>query len=675
MKLRLPALAVMMLLLVGADKAPVQTGTIDGWVIDKTTRQPLAYANVVIVGANLGTMTLEDGHFQIANVPVGQYTVKAAMMGYGVEKAVEVKVEADKATVLVFELSMVIVSETQAIMVMGKRSDGIKVQSSPSVTRTGKDLHVRGGRSGEAQSQIHGAPVDDPLTPEDESKTSVRTHRPTQPRAKRISKMPTAPPVPAVPPPGSEQYDPIYENEFVDPIDKPMSTFSVDVDAASYANVRRFVRHGSMPPRDAVRVEELINYFNYDYPEPEGDDPFSINTEVADCPWRPEHRLVHIGLQGKRVPIEDLPPANLVFLIDVSGSMRPANKLPLLKNGFRMLTDNLREEDRVAIVTYAGRAGLVLDSTPGDKKEKILEAINQLGAGGSTAGAAGIQLAYEIAEKHFMKDGNNRVILATDGDFNVGVSHDEALVKIIEEKRKSGVFLSVLGFGEGNLKDAKMEKLADKGNGNYHYIDDMLEARRVLVHQMGGTLFTIAKDVKIQLEFNPAKVSAYRLIGYENRLLAKKDFDDDKKDAGDIGSGHSVTALYEIVPAPESDIIEIENEFRYFTVNVSQAAIDNNELLTVRFRYKQPDADKSELLTHAVVDADQSFAKASEDFRFAAAVAEFGMLLRGSEYRGDASWSAVIDSAKDSKGRDPQGYRAEFVRLAEACRDLGRSTR
>jgi len=442
----------------------------------------------------------------------------------------------------------------------------------------------------------------------------------------------------------------------------------VDVDAASYANVRRFIKEGRMPPPDAVRIEELINYFQYRYPDPEGEHPFSITTEVAGCPWNPEHRLVHVGLQGERVSTEDMPPANLVFLLDVSGSMNQPNKLPLLKKAFRMLVANLREEDRIAIVVYAGSAGMVLNSTPGNEKDTIVEALDRLRAGGSTAGAAGIQLAYQIAEENFRAGGNNRVILATDGDFNIGVSSDGHLQRLIEEKRQTGVFLTVLGFGVGNIKDNKMEILADKGNGNYAYIDDVFEARKVLVNELGATLLTIAKDVKVQVEFNPAKVAAYRLVGYENRMLNREDFDDDKKDAGEIGAGHSVTALYEIVPATGEAIKD--DGLKYTNTDLDPEAAESRELLTVKFRYKQPDADKSTLIEQVLLDETEDFDEMSEDFRFAAAVAEYGMLLRQSEFSGDASWQHVIETARRSRGKDYEGYRAEFVRIAQMTSEL-----
>jgi Ca-activated chloride channel family protein len=475
--------------------------------------------------------------------------------------------------------------------------------------------------------------------------------------------------------PSREQYNPITENEFQDAAANPLSTFAIDVDAASYANVRRFLLGtGQLPPRDAVRIEELVNYFDYDYPDPGGDAPFSITTEVAPAPWNPAHRLVHVGLQGRRMDAASLPPANLVFLVDVSGSMDEPDKLPLLKEAFAMLVDNLRPQDRVSIVAYAGAAGLVLPPTPGTQKDRIRDAILTLQPSGSTNGAEGIRLAYRLARDAFVRGGNNRVVLATDGDFNVGVSSDAELVRLIEQERGGGVFLTVLGFGQGNLQDAKMEQLADRGNGNYAYVDGIDEARKVLVGEMGGTLFTIAKDVKVQVEFNPAQVKAYRLIGYENRLLAAEDFNDDRKDAGELGAGHSVTALYEVVPAGAPDSpARGTDPLRYQTPRARSGAADSGELLTVKLRYKAPDGDVSRLLAHPLHDRGAALAAASADFRFSAAVAEWGMLLRDSRFRGGASYAAVRQLARGALADDRGGYRAEFLRLVDASQRLASS--
>jgi Ca-activated chloride channel family protein len=471
----------------------------------------------------------------------------------------------------------------------------------------------------------------------------------------------------------TEEYGRITENDFLEAVNNPRSTFSIDVDTASYSNVRRFINQGQLPPADAVRIEELINYFRYKYPEPDGDEPFSISTELAACPWEPAHKLIHIGLQGKRIPLANAPANNLVFLIDTSGSMDSPDKLPLLKSAFKLLTDQLREQDRVAIVVYAGSAGLVLPSTSGSDKKTILSAIDKLEARGSTAGGAGINLAYEVATRNFIPSANNRVILATDGDFNVGVSSDGELLRLIERERESGVFLTVLGFGTGNIKDSKMELLADKGNGNYAYVDTISEARKVLVSELGGTLNTIAKDVKVQVEFNPANVQAYRLIGYENRLMRAEEFNDDKKDAGEMGAGHSVTALYEIIPVGVQAKLPAVDPLRYQSRDAKRGAFANDELMTVKLRYKAPKDAASAMLARSVMDEDTGAESASENTLFAAAVAEFGMLLRDSRLKGQSSFENCLALARESRGDDPEGYRAEFIGLVEKSADLKRN--
>jgi len=461
----------------------------------------------------------------------------------------------------------------------------------------------------------------------------------------------------------TESYAPIDENAFRAVAQHPLSTFSADVDRASYANVRRFLMEGRRPPVDAVRIEEMINYFPYAHPRRRGDAPITVATEVADAPWRAGHRLLRIGLSTPPVDLRNAPAGNLVFLIDVSGSMNGPDRLPLVKRSLRLLVDQLREDDRVAIVVYAGAAGLVLPSTRGSERRTILDAIERLEAGGSTAGGEGLRLAYDVARRSFVRGGNNRVILATDGDFNVGVSSDAEMVRLIEEKRREGTFLTVLGFGRGNLKDSKMEQLADRGNGNYAYIDNLLEALKVLVSEMGGTLLTVAKDVKLQVEFNPARVRAYRLIGYENRLLANEDFNDDARDAGEMGAGHTVTALYEIIPVGVRSGVRVRgvDSLRYRAPADAPTPMRTGELAFVKVRYKLPDGDTSRLLEHPVRE---SGAAASADLTFAAAVAGFGMLLRESEHRGTLTLDQVVRLAERSRGTDPEGYRAEFVRLA-----------
>ena len=470
--------------------------------------------------------------------------------------------------------------------------------------------------------------------------------------------------------PNTESYDQVVENAFLAVTKNPLSTFSVDVDTASYANTRRFLAQGKLPPKDAVRIEELINYFDYDYPDPSGAEPFSVTTEVSVAPWKPEHRLVHIGLQGKRLAKKDMPPRNLVFLLDVSGSMGEPNKLPLLKRSLKELTETLTQKDRIAIVVYAGASGQVLPSTSATQKTQILDALERLEAGGSTNGGEGIELAYEIARRHFRKDGINRVILATDGDFNVGLSSPAALSRLIEEKRKTGVFLTVLGFGMGNYKDSTLEKLADKGNGNYAYIDDIAEARKVLVQQAGATLVTIAKDVKIQVEFNPKWASAYRLIGYENRLLANEDFNNDKKDAGDIGAGHTVTALYEVVPVGAPSPAGSVDALKYQKPATASDAQASDELMTVKLRYKAPQGDTSKLISEVVKARSTELSKTSNTFRYAASVAAFGMLLRDSAHAGNADFSMVKALAEGAESRDPHGYWREYVGMVRQAERL-----
>jgi Ca-activated chloride channel homolog len=510
----------------------------------------------------------------------------------------------------------------------------------------------------------------------------------------------------------AEDYAKLNDNPYFSPLQQPLSTFSIDVDTAAYSNMRRFLTQGNWPPPDSVRIEELVNYFTYDYTPPgaeirnpksevrnEADAPFAVHMEVAACPWNTEHRLVRVGLKGKEIALDKRPVSNIVFLIDVSGSMQPANKLPLVKAGLRGLVEQFTDNDRVGIVVYAGASGLVLDSTNATQKDLILSAIENLQAGGSTNGGEGIQLAYALARKHFINKGTNRVILCTDGDFNVGITNQDDLTRLIEEESKSGVFLSVLGFGMGNLKDSTLEKLADKGNGNYAYIDTLKEANKVFVEQMTGTLITIAKDVKIQIEFNPSQVGAYRLIGYENRLLAAQDFRDDTKDAGEIGAGHTVTALYEIIPpsklpkaetpaakslkyqpnvpspagAPATDAAALR---KYGPTTASApaplvAGNAKNELLTIWLRYKQPDADKSDAeIEQILVDEGHAFAKASIDFRWAASVASFGMILRNSPHKGNATLDSVLELAQSALGLDKSGYREEFVSLVRSAKAL-----
>ncbi len=476
----------------------------------------------------------------------------------------------------------------------------------------------------------------------------------------------------AVPPEACncDNYAHVEESGFRRAAEEPFSTFAIDTDRASFANARRFIDFGSLPPVDSVRVEEMINYFDYGYPDPTDGKPFSITTEIADCPWSRTNKLLRVGLQGKRMPAGAMPPGNLVFLVDTSGSMQTPDKLFLVQASLKKLVLQLRDEDRVAIVAYAGAAGLVLPSTSGRDTWAIDQAIDALQAGGSTAGGAGILLAYKVAADNFLRDGNNRVILATDGDFNVGVSSTTDLQSLIEEKRKEGVFLSVLGVGTGNFNDAGMETLADKGNGNYAYLDSLAEAEKVLVREMSGTLLTIAKDVKIQVEFNPARVGAYRLVGYDNRALERKDFDDDTKDAGELGAGHSVTALYELVPPGGERDAGATGEAREEVPAEDRSTWDATALARVRLRYKEPKVDVSGLVETIVDDSNTSIHASSDDLRFAAAVAQFGLLLRESQHRGTASWKSVIDLASSAASLDTTGDRAKFLDLARRAETL-----
>ena len=469
----------------------------------------------------------------------------------------------------------------------------------------------------------------------------------------------------------SEEYGQFVENKFRLAKDQPLSTFSVDVDAASYSNMRRFINRGELPHNDAIRIEELINYFSYNYPEPSGGDPVRITTEVGNSPWDNQNRLVRIGLKAKSIASDNLPASNFVFLIDVSGSMEGPTRLELVKSSLKLLVNNLREKDRVAIVVYAGAAGEVLPSTSGADKQKIKESLDNLSAGGSTAGGAGIKLAYKIAKQNFIKEGNNRIILCTDGDFNVGISSNDGLLKLIENERKTGVFLSILGYGMGNYKDSKMQTLAQAGNGNHAYIDNLQEANKVLVSEFGSTMYAVAKDVKLQIEFNPSKVQVYRLVGYETRLLNKEDFNNDAIDAGEMGAGHTVTAFYEVVPVGvKSNILGSVDPLKYQKEDAApdQKAVGHTDLLTVKLRYKQPDSDTSKKIEVSLIDNERN--EVSDDFRFASAVAMFGQVLKGSQYKGNGSFDKAIALAKSGYGNDAQGYRREFVRLMEATKGL-----
>ena len=619
-------------LLMGLFVGQAQERLIKGKVTDVQDNTGIPGVTIAIKGTSKGTQTDVNGNYQIT-VSYEKATLVFSYVGY---VAKEVKV--GKNNVLNVKLALnqqhlqeVVVAEPT--IMMDKNYANAVAMPAPKMAMNGRMASSAG------------------------SSPRIKQRRIFDDSEKKEQKFDT------------EDYSVIEENHFQAVKNQPVTTFSIDVDRAAYSNVRRFITQGILPNKDAVRIEEMINYFDYQYPQPMGKDPVSISTELSDSPWNKDLKLLHIGLQAKKVATDNLPASNLVFLIDVSGSMSDENKLPLLISAFKLLVDQLREQDHVAIVVYAGAAGLVLPSTDGSQKTKIKDALDQLQAGGSTAGGAGIELAYKVAQEHFKKGGNNRIILATDGDFNVGASSDATLQRLIEEKRKTGVFLSTLGFGMGNYKDNKMETLADKGNGNYAYIDNLLEAQKVFVKEFGGTLFTVAKDVKLQLEFNPKYVKAYRLIGYENRRLNNEDFEDDKKDAGDMGSGHSVTAVYEIVPVGvESAYLRKHPELKY--QEVRESANNSNEVCTIKIRYKKADGDKSELMEKVVTDQHTPLANTSDIFRFSASVAEFGLLLWNSEYKGKATFDQVTELAKKSLGIDEDGYRAEFIRLVKTAKLL-----
>lgn len=619
MKTKISSLAMIALILASFRLMPVRT--ISGKVTSVDDGSALPGVNVVVKGTAHSTVTDAQGHYLIS-APDQSGVLIFSFLGF---QPKEVKIGKTDRIDVVMSPRAKILSETVITDKYNKHKN-----HAPSAVKSSQ-----GSTYGIAQDELF-----------------------SQPRYEAQEQFNT------------EEYKGITENIFHDARNSPRSTFSIDVDNASYSNIRRFIQSGQRPPVDAVRIEEMVNYFKYDYPQPAGEDPFSINTEISTAPWNEKHKLVLIGLQGKKIPTEKLPPSNLVFLIDVSGSMSDPNKLPLLKSSFKLLVQQLREQDHVAMVVYAGAAGLVLPSTSGAEKSKIIEALDKLEAGGSTAGGAGIRLAYDVANQNFNKEGNNRIILATDGDFNIGESSDGAMEKLIEQKRQLGIFLTVMGFGMGNYKDSKMETLADKGNGNYLYIDSILEAQKALVNEFGGTLFTIAKDVKLQIEFNPAKIQAYRLIGYENRMLKNEDFNNDKKDAGELGSGHTVTALYEIIPVGvESKFFKVD-DLKYQKLSMDPKYANANELMTIKFRYKKPDGEVSQLLEHPLIDKGISLEKTSGNFRWASSVAAFGMLLRNSEYLNGFTEEGVLRLAQGAKGEDKEGYRGEFISLVKADRTV-----
>ncbi len=699
---------------------PIGTGTIYGTVADEKG-EPIPFVNVALLQEGLlvtGTTTDFDGKYKIKSLKPGLYDVKVSSVGFQAEEQHGVLLKADQLTLVDFSLTLGL--KLDEVMIVNYCIPVIERDGSSRTTISGSDIvkmpsrgaraarstvagvqnndgsvgSVRGVGAGSTDTYIDGVRVRGssslpqaayeqvqiitggipaqfenttggtiPINARPNGSLGTYANTRIQASSKRKKKQLKAEGLKA-------GYDLYRQQSFKNVFAEPLSTFSIDVDAASYSQIRRSLNMGQLPPMEVVRIEEIINYFKYDYPQPAGDDPFSIITEVADCPWNSANKLVHIGLQGKELQIEKRPKNNLIFLIDVSGSMSDQDKLPLLKQSLRLLVKELEETDKISIVVYAGAAGLVLPSTSGDKKEKLLEAIDRLSSGGSTAGGAGIELAYSIAQKEFIKGGNNRVILCTDGDFNVGISSDEGLETLIEKKRESGVFLTVLGFGTGNFQDHKMETLADKGNGNFAYIDNLQEAQKVLVQEFWGTLFAIAKDVKIQVEFNPVNVLAYRLIGYENRRLAAEDFNDDRKDAGELGAGHTVTALYEVIPAGSElpDGRPLVDTLKYQLAKPTLATGHDDELLTVKLRYKKPDGDVSKLLIKPLANQSSELDSSSANMRFSASLAQFGMILLDKELEATqrlGQIQKVIDMAEKSKGADEDGRRAEFIRLAE----------
>jgi Ca-activated chloride channel family protein len=606
------------------------------------THEPIVYAKLILKQSETifgRTVSDFDGNYTLSNIPPGQYLLVAQSFEYPMDSL------------------LITIPPGQSLYQANMYLD-------PSVVKLEEVQIVAHAPARQDLQSISVQEIS--LSPQRFSSSGVRSNR-TKLRQEYGSL-----PVRNVEQPSSEEFGHRNENGFRSVKKNPLSTFSIDVDRASYAIIRKKIREGNLPPVDAVRIEEMINYFEYDYPAPQADLPFALHTEFAVCPWNESHGLVRVALKAKEIDLSSSPANNLVFLIDVSGSMSSPDKLPLLKKGLYLLVDQLREEDRVAIVVYAGAAGLVLPSTSGNRKDQIKSVIEQLEAGGSTAGGAGIELAYKVALESFLEGGNNRVILATDGDFNVGISSEGDLIRMIEEKRDNGIFLSCLGLGLGNLKDYKIELLADKGNGNYNYIDDLDEARKVLVSEMGGTLITVAKDVKIQAEFNPQHVSAYRLIGYENRLLNDEDFDNDAKDAGELGAGHTVTALYEIIPAGSEEYQDSSS--LHFQEPTTPKHAFTDQLMHVKLRYKEPAGRKSMLVENPVPTTAVNFKESSDDFRFAVSVAAFGMLLRQSEFNGSMEFGQIVEWAKSAKGADAKGYRQDFIELVEQAAVLSHTT-
>jgi Ca-activated chloride channel homolog len=625
--------------------------TLQGVVTDAQTGEGLLSASVQIQGTTIGAITDLNGFYKIEGIATDTVTVQVDFIGCEtktIAKLVLKKQETNVLNVKMTENKQVLQSVTVTTGKVYKEKKSMVAKSSPKKTALSYSNKQMAPRTSKPRPK-----------PKKEVKNEIFQGIEAGSVSLPLRKEPE----------GTDEYEGLIENVFTKTTGQAVTTFSIDVDRASYTTTRAALNDGILPPRKSLRLEEFINYFDYKYTEPKGSDPIAVETELADSPWNKNLKLLRIGLQAKRIDTKNLPASNLVFLIDVSGSM--GDDLELVKDALLLLVEQLREQDKVSIVVYAGSSGLVLPSTSGSKKQTIKAAIERMKAGGSTAGGAGIKLAYSEAMKNFVKTSNNRIILCTDGDFNVGVSSDAELQSLIEEKRKTGVFLSCLGFGSGNYKDNHMETLADKGNGNYAYIDNIGEAKKVFVKEFGGTIFTVAKDVKLQIEFNPAQVKAYRLIGYENRRLNNEDFNDDKKDAGEMGSGHTVTAIYEIIPQNiDSDYLKTLDSLKYQKTELKPIANATNEMATLKIRYKQPDADNSQKMEHIISTAAQPFEQSSENFRFAMAVAEFGLLLRQSEYKGDATYAQAKQLATRALGADTEGYRKELLEMIDRAAKL-----
>lgn len=666
-----------------------QTTSLQGKVLDTESKEPIMFASVALYHNGVlvaGDETDLDGVYQFHSLNSGTYAIEASYIGYQPTRMTDIVVyEGQKNVVDITIHEGVVMDEievigyrqplikrdnsSQASSVSSEEIRNLPTRSINGMTKTSagvgssdhdEGINLRSGRADATVYYIDGVEVRGNLMPDGLNKGQKKQWR----KAQRQHKKQT----PEWP--STEDYSYIPENGYLSTKHEPLSTFSIDVDRASYSNLRRYINNNQLPPVDAVRVEEMVNYFHYDYEQPNNKDPFSITTEYATCPWNKKNTLLHIGIQGREIDFKDIPDANLVFLVDVSGSMGSENKLPLVKSSLKMLVRKLRPTDRISIVTYAGATRVVLPPTPVSKAPAILAAIDALASGGRTAGASGIKLAYETARKFLLKNGNNRVLLATDGDFNVGVSSDAELQRIIEKEREDGIFLSVLGYGTGNYKDNKMQTLADKGNGNHAYIDNIKEAEKVLIEEMASTLYTIAKDVKIQIEFNPSEVAEYRLVGYENRLLANEDFNDDKKDAGELGAGHTVTAIYEIkTKASKKKKNKGVDKLKYqVDRDVSQEFA--GELGTIKLRYKKPDGDKSKLIVKTISNQTSQLELTSDNLRWAAAIAQFGLTIRNSKYVKEKDYQTIIANAEAAMGVDKNGYRSEAIQLMQRMKEL-----